>query len=939
MTQREEIPLNGTWDIIFDPSNVGKANNWATVEGFSGHNDVRSIEVPSCWERYEQDYEGVAWYRRKVEAPAEWTGRSVRLQFDAVNYETEIYVNDSPIHWHEGGYTGFEIEIGDLLEYGEENWIIVRVIGPIITRDVTIDGLGMNEMPHWRGAITGGIWQPVRLLVTDKVYIKDVFVLPDIHTDTVKVRLEIESLLLEKRDLSVGISTAGAEATADITVAPLGNAVELTLEIGDAVYWDVDNPHLYTLKIELRRDDEVADAQSVRFGMREFTLGENDFLLNGEKIFLNSTFYEGLYPHGLAYPESEELIREEMRLLKEAGFNMLRPWRKPQPSFVYDIADEMGMMLVGVFAFECMGYWPTITPQMSRRIETDVRESIMRDRNHPCIVLWEIFNEILRPELARMKHPMSALARKLDPTRLVCDEAGGFAGGAAIYPPYSLEPVRMNDVHCYPGAPIDNGAYDSFLAISKSEEQLEALGLEKRQHTGSKTVPGVLTNITEIGYGSLPDLEANVARFEREGNRLTPTYRIHKQLLLQYEEVLAETGADKIFPTVRDYCLATQEIHAEANKLMIEAARINPDVNGIGVHAFTDGDWVIGAGLVDLFRNPKKSYYASREVNQKVYLAVRTNKRNIYRGEPLGLKVTCANDLDRIEGTLKVSVGSEKGETVTELEEKVAASERVTEVVNNIIATDAWNGYHTVTATLTGPDGKVVTENAYTIRVYEKLEAVAPERPVSIMDVSGRIADFLNGVGIPFEDFSSSTSADAIVLVSCSDDDDRNGDLVSLIESGGTAAYVDPSLPPDIWRGTRTLDSTALPRPISIKGSFGLWTPYSHIIRRHPVARGLPADCIMGRDYENVYPRASMVNLPEGEHIVTTIGCEWFAGEKHRQDYRGVKGPVIHRDLTLMPYKKGRALLSTLRLIDNLGSDPVADRLLLNIINWLSQKG
>ena len=121
-----------------------------------------------------------------------------------------------------------------------------------------------------------------------------------------------------------------------------------------------------------------------------------------------------------------------------------------------DMCDEMGVLVIGGLPIECMRRWPTVTPHLRDRIENEVRSAILRDRNRACIVQWEIFNEIMREDLERLKHSTSMLARRLDPTRLILDESGGFAGGANIYLPYQFEPQVFNDVHSYPGAPLND---------------------------------------------------------------------------------------------------------------------------------------------------------------------------------------------------------------------------------------------------------------------------------------------------------------------------------------------------------------------------------------------------------------------------------------------------------------------------------------------------
>ena len=98
------------------------------------------------------------------------------------------------------------------------------------------------------------------------------------------------------------------------------------------------------------------DQQAHRFGMRELTIQDNEFILNGEPVYIKAAFFEGLYPTKLALQDSREMANQEIQLAKDAGFNMIRPWRKPPPPMWLDY-DEMGMMVVGGSPIQCMKLW------------------------------------------------------------------------------------------------------------------------------------------------------------------------------------------------------------------------------------------------------------------------------------------------------------------------------------------------------------------------------------------------------------------------------------------------------------------------------------------------------------------------------------------------------------------------------------------------------
>ncbi|MCK5279473.1 MAG: hypothetical protein KAK04_13055, partial [Cyclobacteriaceae bacterium] len=522
-----QLSLDGTWEIIFDHENVGKEGLWHTDTIFEKQSSKRDIQIPSCWELIERDYEGVAFYRKKFMVPESWDGKIIRVQFGAVNYLSEVWLNDEVVGFHEGGFTPFEFRVDEMITPGETNVFILRVVGPIILSGKEVDGVKPMETPQWRGGITGGIWQSVRLVATDDIYVDDVFIKPNIKDNTVSLQVELNHTAIAGTsiDLEMDIIEPGsgfkkvAKVLESWKLHPGKNKKTWTLKIPDVVYWSPDNPYLYRVEVRVIDRNEASDQWSERFGMRELTIKDNDFYLNGNPIYIKATFFEGLYPNGIAFPDSESMARKEIRLAKEAGFNMIRPWRRPPAPMWLDLADEMGVLVVGSPALECMRL-PLSTPYLPARVENEITQAILRDRNRACIVQWELFNELHRPVLKQLMRPMAMVTRKLDPTRLILDESGGWAFGANMYLPYEYEPTKFNDIHTYPGPFINRNLYDGFLAIGLTNEEKKDAGLLGKS-PGRNVVPGLMSFVSELGYGSLPDLVVNNENFKKQGNPLT----------------------------------------------------------------------------------------------------------------------------------------------------------------------------------------------------------------------------------------------------------------------------------------------------------------------------------------------------------------------------------------------------------------------------------
>jgi len=946
---RETQSLDGTWQIAFDKENTGREARWHKKDTFSKLKNLRPIEVPSCWELIEQDYEGVAFYGTRFKVDEAWKDKSVRLHFDAVNYIAEVWLNDHAIGRHEGGYAPFEFRIDDLLKFGAENFLSLRVLGPIVAQNKVIDGLGMNDAPHWRGAIAGGIWQSVRLVATGPVVVDDTFIIPSLKDNTAKIQLTLDNTEPKGRQVQVEISIhpsgadqAVATKSAALQLRPGKNDATWSLQIPNPRHWSPDNPHLYTARITVTGQGQQLDSDSVRFGMRELTIRNKRFELNGKPIYIKAAFFEGLYPNGLAFPDSEEMARREIQLAKDADFNMIRPWRKPPPPMWLDLCDELGVMVVGGLPIECMKRWPTATPQMPWRIENEVRSAILRDRNRACIVQWEIFNEIWRPELRRLKHPASMLARQLDPSRLILDESGGFAGGANIYLPGRFEPEKFNDIHRYPGAPLNTRSYDDFLALGRPDQEVRALGLDPKLHKNKHAIPGLMTVVSEIGYGSLPDLVDNNARFAKDGNPLAPPYRYHKMLADSFRKALKESGLNSVYPDLKQFCLDQQQLHSDGNKRMIEAIRSNPGTRGYAVHALTGGDWVLGAGLLDLFRNPKKSYYGTKEANQPRYLALQVRPRNIYAEKGTRILLTGINDNEKVSGTLIVSVTNAAGNRILQQEKTIDLAHGISSLLNQPLDTKALAGAYAAEVQLTSADGKLVARNSVAFDVFTRKQLTAQKSKIAILDPDNTLRPFLKARGVPFVEFADDTPHNTPVFVGRVPPNNPQVKpqfkaLEEFVKQGGTAVYlqsVNRNAASPYWSGN-PLNKELLPVSSTMKRSMGLWVGVSHIVTKHPLFSGLPSKCMMGQAYENVYPTQSLVGTG-GKIIAGSVSHGFYGGQDTKQNYLGPEPAWAGMDLGTVPHEQGRYILCSLRLLENLGKDPLADKLLLNLINWTS---
>ncbi|MDT0551828.1 glycoside hydrolase family 2 protein [Urechidicola vernalis] len=947
-----EFSLNGTWDIIFDDNNEGISKKWFLNENFEENPSKEQIAVPSCWEQIKQDYEGVGIYRTKFKTPQNWKNKIVELHFEAVNYKSEIWINDQVVGFHEGGYTPFSFRIDKLLNPGKENVLIVRVISPIILTDKNIDGLGRQEVPMWRGALNGGIWQDVSLKAKGTVGIKDVFIEPNISNNSARFNIEIENVKAQSEDTKVVVEISGKEGDivgrkeGTLTALPGKNVVNWNFNIKNAIYWDVENPYLYKAKVYLIKENEISDSWSHRFGMREFTVKNNQFYLNNNPLYLKAAFFEGLYPIGLAYPDSKEMAIKEIKLAKEAGFNMIRPWRKPAPKMWLDLCDEMGVLTVGSLAVECM-HRPISTPRLPFVVENELRQTILSNRNRTCIVQWELFNEINRPILAQMLNSMSVLARELDPTRMILDESGGWGEGANIYLPFERTPTKFNDIHHYSGSQVNEKEFNGYLVTGKTKEEAKKYGLQKG--FGKNVVPGIMSYISELGYGSTPNLTENLREFKKKGNPITAVYRDHFELDEGYRNILKETGFDKIYPDVTDFYLEQQKMHGIANKRMIEATRLNNMVGGYCVHALTGGDWVLGAGLLDLWRNPKTLVYdLTKEANQPQIAPIRILPRNVYAEQGAYIEIHGVSELESENVTLGIAIKSEKGKRVFKNSITKDFNTGISELFSTKLNTSDMDGAYEVFVTIKNDKGELIVSNNQSFDVFKKISVSVAKEKVAIVDPENSLAPFLKNEGIAFEFFSKGTDINTTVIVgNLKKKNEAHKELVNsvnkFVEKGGYAIMLDVMGTP-IGARDRILVKNGLENiPFDIKllqpwDTRGGWAAKSHITTEHPIFMGLPTNQIMHGVYENIHPKNSMA-MQEGNYIAGMIGYDHFPGmDLMVRHFNGTGDVWYAADVLEAPMGKGMLLLSTLQILEFLGKDPVADKVLINMIDYASKQ-
>lgn len=618
---RRQVCLDGTWSF-----RIGEDA------------PVREIAVPACWESQYSDlrgWAGSAMYDRKFTVPQDFRGHRVILDFDAVDYYTEAWVNGTQVGVHEGGYTPFGFDITQALDWEGENSLRIRVTDSTPELDVPLpDGSGMlsfAEIPHgkqsWYTPVSG-IWQSVWLRAVPLVSIDRIVVQPDLDAESARVRVTIhdgdngESGFHHPGDWALRLEFATPEDAPPVpsVVISLGDTrteFETYVTMPGAFHWSPESPNLYTLKVLLTRDGEVVDELSTRFGVRKIETRDGLIYLNNEPYFVIGALDQAFYPRTIYTAPSEEYLRNQFRMAKEMGLNLMRCHIKVPSRRYLELCDELGLLV-----WYEVPNGMVLSTAMRERVQQTFREMLDRDGNHPCIVIKTIMNEswgidLDVPEQRDWLIKTFHWAKQLAPDKLIVDNS-------ACIPNFHVI-SDLDDYHIYFNIPDQADDFAEWVSTfsGRSAGSYSGFGDATRRNTEPLL-------ISEFGNWGLPrydkiiEAEGSVPYWFKTGAGIT----CPDGLLARFEKQRLR----RAFADYNDLAEASQEQEWIALKYQIEEMRRHREVAGYVITEFTDINWEPN-GLLDFGRNPKVFYDRLADLQQQDLVIPRPERHAYWSGE------------------------------------------------------------------------------------------------------------------------------------------------------------------------------------------------------------------------------------------------------------------------------------------------------------------
>ena len=414
-----------------------------------GQTEWKSVTLPHDWSIEGQFDEhapagndggylptGLGWYRHTLKYNG--SAHHLRLYFEGAYMNSEVRVNGSPVGGHPYGFVPFVTK--DLVPYltTGENTVEVRVdnsqqkncrwySGSGIYRHVWLEEYAdIHLKPFGIGFMTAGVTQG--------------------HA-TVRADIELENSSAKAQEVTLRMHFDEVEGTVDCKVSLPAHGqltAPLTLSLSDVELWSPQHPHLYHATIELVSDGKVVETHRERFGIRTiYYSAEEGFLLNGGPILINGAcLHHDNGPLGAAAPDAAEFHR--VKLMKEAGFNLLRTSHNPPSEAFLSACDSLGILVIN----EAFDGWRDAKNRYDYHLlfdkwsEEDALTMVRRDRNHPAVIAWSIGNEIIERKsegAVQDAHRLAEAIRTLDPSRPITQALAAWDNDWEIYDPLAAE--------------------------------------------------------------------------------------------------------------------------------------------------------------------------------------------------------------------------------------------------------------------------------------------------------------------------------------------------------------------------------------------------------------------------------------------------------------------------------------------------------------------
>ncbi|NLV75144.1 MAG: hypothetical protein GXY52_10780 [Chloroflexi bacterium] len=949
--------LDSGWKLVHDPDNIGREKEW-----YLGIPEDRAVEaaVPCFVHQYLPDCPGIAWYQCDFStAITPDSDHAVFINFEMADFLCEVWLNGKRLGTHRGTENPFSFDASKYLLPSEKNRLSVRVSKPYTE---AVDGYTFLEIPHRNQLASGlmpgtcyntyGIGGAVTLSRLPKLRITDLYVNGNVETSSID--LECSIINEYSQPVTCEFSLLAAKSRTDVVCSdeitsvllqPGETVLRRSLPISEMRLWDVDNPCLYVVEAEIQTGLS-GHRVSKRCGFRTLVVGQGGyFYLNGRRILLRSAHTGNCMPGSTwLLSEDHSLLRKDFSMAKAAGLNMVRFISGAALPEQLDLCDELGLMVYE----EPVSSWLLGDGSRSKELYMyDLLTMIRRDRSHACITIWGLLNETVSQapygDCCFIARDAISEVRALDETRLVLYNSGRFDRDpcvGSVCNPYSNQweclwdgedEKETRQVAYTPGDPGptcrkmgDKHFYPKLPHSLKDIEFLRSIGNDTKK-------PFFLT---EYGVGSLFDVIWLSRKFEQEG--LNPRYPDVKMVYHMANQFLADIkryGFDREFAFPIDIMRESHRLHNRHREIGFNIFRSNPWCCGISLTGLLDHS-ICGEGLWTLMREWKRGI---ADTLQDGFAPLRwclfTSDTHLYARAPFTIEGVLANEdvLKAREYPIGLKITGidgivwEDAFILTIRPEDLAGL--AVPVFKKELQLDLAEGEYTLCAEIL--EGAAANGHLNFIVSDDKHNCAQFPRVVDVF-MGKKARQLLKRKGVEIID-AQDVMEPMIALVGNIPEAEKEGawETIKQLLRKGCSVFIASRFAFSSGEDMNAwLPLENKPRSIPVQHGPTDWLYHKEYLakREHPYFANLPTGMMNWDYYRQIICGAYFVHedgLPTQDVASICFGI----GEYCDDGYQG------GMNLCSYTVENGRLILNAYLLLENLNTNPAADRLFLNILN------
>ncbi len=863
---RQKLNIDGDWLFIPDPDKKGEEQQWFSTPPFEkGAKILLPLTKPI------QDINDTSdlWFLKEFDIQSVKKDILLFLHLQNINYKSVLWLNGHYIGTHEGSFTKFNFNITKYTHTGK-NLLVIKVspfpIGSSPISSIVYD-TSWIRFP--------GIWGNIYIEFTPLYHIQNIQVRPDIRGKRV-----ITNVYVNHRDCILRTKIP------ELDVCIESKQPKLVMQLENFKTWGPNSPQLYTMQVEYITDAS-SDFAEIKFGMRDFSINENQFTLNFKPFYVRAFHFDWNIENLNTPLYSDDNLKDCFLKICKANFNLLLSYGQPLPDKIIRICDEIGIMIAETPSLQC----DTNFKRWRELSQIEIEEMLDQRLNNPSFVwlLLEYTSENFNT--SSFVHRL----RKIDRSRLIM-----------LSPPSPL--FKNPSQYCIP--------YNiEMSSIKQIWTKLQEYPHENMQnffeHIGNENTPNFI-------------IQSQLNRTDFKIINEKDTYEHYKAIIKKGFE---ERDLSLSLNSVENFLEQIQEIYMSNLQFCVTSLLQNSKIKGYCFHNIYKRNPFHLNESSNFLKISDELVAQLQKINDNCKLVISCDKTNILQDEETTVNIFFIphnREIFRIEkgsnAILSLHISSPSQQVLWKKKKELKLKKDNSTLWTGEISGSGKVGQHILIARLS-LNNQTISE---TYQSFYVLPTPQPTNvPVEFIDIQKKFSKLC----APWVGKSISFSPIYIIPpIYNSVFSYPENEFVSMMEQVRHGAVGIIFSPPDDWNELIKIFPNC-PQFHSINLNYPNEFLHFHYVKPHPLFLNLPNRCVIKQEYKNIIP--TKIFLEKGDEDI--CGCLLFPKENDKEPFWG-------SDILVNRYGVGKLVFVNLRILENIPEDPVATHLLINMVNYFSRR-